>query len=416
LQEVSDAVAPYKEELDVELDRSALDKTKQKEQASSAKIRTMKATNTYLTVIREDETAGKKPQRICVICLCPFDRGVITVCGHMSCKECLQEWMKGDDHKHRSCPQCRQKIGRADLHDIHFKAQELKGQEEMRSGTASPSELSSSPSRESSIYSDVDAQLLQEIKAIELPTSYGTKIDTLGKHLHWIREHDPGAKSIVFSQYKEFLDVLAIALKHFKVGYARLGKGGSIEKFKQDPSIDCLLLDAKTDSSGITLVNATHVFISEPLIQTAVELQAIARVHRIGQTRPTTVWMYIISDTVEEAIYDISVTRRLEHVRERQSIKAQKSRSTTPAPLQENAIEAANSAELQSAPLTKLLTSGKSGGEVVRNDDLWQCLFGKKQNAPLASSRADDKIPEVSRFWRADAAERRAQEAMESDY
>jgi E3 ubiquitin-protein ligase SHPRH len=133
-----------------------------------------------------------------------------------------------------------------------------------------------------------------------------------------------------------------------------------------------------------------------------VELQAIARVHRIGQTRPTTVWMYLVNDTVEEAIYDISVTRRLAHVQSRQSQSRHgKSRATTPGPLQEIAIDAANSEELQSTPISKLL-AGKGGGEAVRDDDLWLCLFGKANEASAVPSV--ELQQEVGRHLRAEAA------------
>ena len=73
-------------------------------------------------------------------------------------------------------------------------------------------------------------------------------------------------------------------------------------------------MDAKANSSGLNLVNATHVFLCEPLINTALELQAIAKVHRIGQHLPTTVWMYLVEDTVEKSIYEISVSRRISHM------------------------------------------------------------------------------------------------------
>ncbi|KAI7495867.1 hypothetical protein KC367_g7098 [Hortaea werneckii] len=403
LQELSDAVAPYKEELDERLDTAALEAVMDKEDKLSKSLAQLKTKNRFLLNLR-DESGNQDGPKICVICQCPFENGVLTVCGHQYCKECIQHWWS----QHRTCPVCKRKLVAQDFHNITYKPKEYKAQEEFQSASSSPGSHDSdtSPNKgQSSIYSDVDSKLLDEIKTIDLPSSYGTKIDTLGRHLHWIREHDPGAKSIVFSQYREFLDVLGTALVDFKIGYTRLGRAGAVEKFRNVPSVDCLLLDAKSDSSGMTLVNATHVFICEPLIQTAIELQAIARVHRIGQTRPTTVWMYLINDTVEEAIYEMSVTRRLAHVQSRQQSRNGKSRSTTPSALQENAIDAANSEEMQSVPLSKMLVAGKGGGELVEENDLWQCLFGKTQKA--AAQPSVELENEVGRHLRAEAAEGR---------
>ena len=137
--------------------------------------------------------------------------------------------------------------------------------------------------------------------------------------------------------------------------------------------VECFLLHAKAHSSGLNLVNATHVFLCEPLINTAIELQAIARVHRIGQYRPTTVWMYLISGTVEESIYDISVARRMLHV----SSNPRDAPQATAAQLLEETIDAANSLELQQTPISKFLTKGSGGGELVEKEDLWNCLFRK---------------------------------------
>ena len=41
----------------------------------------------------------------------------------------------------------------------------------------------------------------------------------------------------------------------------------------------------------------------------------------------------------------------------------------------ENKIDAANTMELEQAALGKLLAKGSSGGEVVGQEDLWNCLF-----------------------------------------
>ncbi|KAM3414928.1 hypothetical protein BST61_g10069 [Cercospora zeina] len=403
LQELSDDVSPYKDELDDTLDQQALGAAMFREDEASGAVAQLKTKNRFLLTLRDDN-AGQSGPRTCIICTSTFEQGVLTVCGHQFCKECLSHWL----NQRRNCPMCKRNLTNNDIHSITFKPREIRAQEEVHaSSSAQQSPGSNASAVSSSIYTDVDSALLEEVKSIDLPVSYGSKIDTLGRHLLWIREHDPGAKSVVFSTYRDFLDTLGTALHEFKIGYARLGRKGAVEKFRNDASVDCLLLDAKTDSSGLTLVNATHVFVCEPLIQTAVELQAIARIHRIGQTRATTVWMYLINDTVEEAIYEISVARRLAHVqsRQQQNRREEKSRSTTPAPqLAEHAIDAANSDELQSAPLSKLLVAGKSGGEVVKNDDLWRCLFGKANQTERNTLAGQT----VDRHLRASAAEDRA--------
>ena len=83
---------------------------------------------------------------------------------------------------------------------------------------------------------------MKEIKMIDLEGSYGTKIDMIARHLIWIRNNDPGAKSIVFSQFGDFLEVLRDALKKWKIGASNITDKDGIRKFKADASIECLLL------------------------------------------------------------------------------------------------------------------------------------------------------------------------------
>ena len=92
--------------------------------------------------------------------------------------------------------------------------------------------------------------------------------------------------------------------------------------------------------------------------------------HRIGQHQPTTVWMYLVEDTVERSIYDISVTRRLAHVGRHSETVERKEEGSL-----ESKIDAANSMELEQTALGKLLAKGSSGGEMVGKEDLWDCLF-----------------------------------------
>lgn len=53
---------------------------------------------------------------------------------------------------------------------------------------------------------------------------------------------------------------------------------------------------------GLTLTAADHCFILDTPQNSAVEEQAIDRIHRIGQTRPVTVKRFVMKGTVEERI------------------------------------------------------------------------------------------------------------------
>ena len=112
--------------------------------------------------------------------------------------------------------------------------------------------------------------------------------------------------------------------------------------------------------------------------------------------------MYLVEDTVEKAIYDLSVTRRMSHM----SRTAKKYvREEDRQDLTESDIEAANSLELQEAALSKLLSKSVSGGEMVGKEDVWQCLFGQQA---MPSGQASQLVGrEVARHLRVSAVDDR---------
>ena len=368
LQSVSDSVLPYEGSRTTD----AIERMAKAEEDIRRKLASAEAKHRYLLNLKEAGSKSNEP-RICVICQAMFETGVLTVCGHQFCKECMMMWYKA----HRNCPVCKRHLAIDQMHDITMKPQEIKVHSENHPVQGSED----SPRREvtrkqTMIYSEFNAEKLAEIKNIELDgPSYTTKVDTLVRHLMWLRESDPGAKSIIFSQYKDFLSVLTTAFRRFRIGFASIDSHGGTIRFKEDPAAEVFLLHARAHASGLNLVNASHVFLCEPLVNTALELQAIARVDRIGQEHETTVWLYLTAGTVEESIYNLSVKRRMEHMGRRKLDKKDKSKESTPELLDAN-LEAANTLEMEHAALSKLMSKDKSAGEVVAKGDLWECLFG----------------------------------------
>ncbi|KAI1214915.1 SNF2 family N-terminal domain-containing protein [Annulohypoxylon truncatum] len=361
----------------------------------------------YLLNLKEE---GQSAEEVCVICQCPFALGVLTPCGHQFCKECILHWFRTK----RSCPVCKTFLVVGMLHDITLKKPESRIRQELSGGSQEQPGATGSLSklRKLGIYSEFGNEKLEAVKSIQLPSSRNsTKINILAKHLIWLRVEDPGAKSVIFSQFPAFLDILAGALEQNGIGHTSFKTRNGIKKFKEDPAIECFLMDARAHASGLNLVNASHVFLCEPLINTALELQAIARVDRIGQEHDTTVWLYLIDGTVEESIYNLSVQRRLEHM------GSNGTKEKLNKELSYLSLEAANSHELEKATLSKLMNKDQSLGEVVPAGDIWQCLFGDRADYEEGEADADDarrNNPAVMGFLAGEAAEaRRAGSEME---
>ncbi|KAL9105833.1 MAG: hypothetical protein Q9227_009041 [Pyrenula ochraceoflavens] len=413
LQKISDTVAPFDEaSVGQPLDQDAFDAILKAESKIEEKISKVQSKRRYLIHLQEESTSQKS--RVCIICQSDFETGTLTVCGHQFCKDCIKLWW----HDHHTCPVCKRRLHLSDFHDISYKPQELAVVEEKTPAPSSSNKQSSSPipdahMHQNSIYTTVSSATLNQIKNIDLPgtANFGTKVSLLCRHLIWLRHSDPGSKTLIFSQFREFLSILARAFSQQKISYSTVDSQNGLQEFKTKPEIECFLLHAKAHAAGVNLVVANHVVLCEPLINTAIELQAIARVHRIGQRRATKVWMYLVQDTVEEAIYDISVARRLEHVKRVEKKPASRSGTATPSTMQEKTLDEANSKELTDAILGKMVTGGKGGGEVVADKDLWGCLFGvkkTKKDVPLEKTlgKADE---EGGRWLREDAAMRRMQ-------
>lgn len=133
--------------------------------------------------------------------------------------------------------------------------------------------------------------------------SWGTKVTAVVETVLGLPVAD---KCLIFSQWDDLLSLIAKALGENGVRHGRLhGKqtlDAELHAFKHTAEIRALLLPLRSGANGINLVEAQHVLLAEPLLEAAVEQQAIGRVHRMSQTRETTVHRFVVQDTIEESI------------------------------------------------------------------------------------------------------------------
>ncbi len=125
-----------------------------------------------------------------------------------------------------------------------------------------------------------------------------------------------GHKALIFSQ---FVDHLSIIRKFFdEKGYkyqyldgttTQKARAKAIKDF-QDGEGDFFLISLKAGGQGINLTAADYVIHMDPWWNPAVEDQASDRAHRIGQTRPVTIYKLITTNTIEEKIVQLHGKKR----------------------------------------------------------------------------------------------------------
>jgi E3 ubiquitin-protein ligase SHPRH len=240
----------------------------------------------------------------CSICLdTVYVECAVTPCGHVFCKEDAMKYFGKHGQK---CPICRVMCLTREM-EFSASAAVLQARREkmLRRETGAVTGL-----HEAKCITDSDPAFPWDvIRNCRIKGSWGTKIDFLVKHISILRD-----KVIVFSQFDGVLKIVEQALTENKIGFARPdvnAKGRGLEDFlKDDDRIKVFLLHSRSQSSGLTLTIAKHVFVIEPLVNLGSDRQAISRVHRIGQTKETFVYRLVMEDTVEEQIFDLHERKR----------------------------------------------------------------------------------------------------------
>jgi superfamily II DNA or RNA helicase len=148
-------------------------------------------------------------------------------------------------------------------------------------------------------------------------TGASTEASKLASFLELVDELIQGGhRALVFSQFVDMLALVRSALDARKVSYQYLDgstptaqRKSAVESFQAGEG-EVFLISLRAGGFGLNLTSADYVIHLDPWWNPAVEAQATDRAHRIGQTRPVTVYRLITQHTIEERIIELHRSKR----------------------------------------------------------------------------------------------------------
>lgn len=125
-----------------------------------------------------------------------------------------------------------------------------------------------------------------------------------------------GHKTVVFFNFIAGIELVGEHLDRLGIGYATMTGATTdrkkvVDRFVTEPDCKVMLMTLKTGGVGLNLTVADTVIIFEPWWNRAAELQAINRLHRIGQSAKVMSYSMITHNTIEERIRELQEQKSL---------------------------------------------------------------------------------------------------------
>ncbi|KZT20664.1 hypothetical protein NEOLEDRAFT_1227175 [Neolentinus lepideus HHB14362 ss-1] len=137
-----------------------------------------------------------------------------------------------------------------------------------------------------------------------------TKIEALIEELTNLRKQDATIKSIVFSQFVNFLDLIAFRLQKAGFNVCRLegtmgpyARDATIKYFMNNVHVTVFLVSLKAGGVALNLTEASRVYLMDSWWNPAVK--AMDRIHRLGQHRPVQAIKLVVEDSIESRIVQL---------------------------------------------------------------------------------------------------------------
>ncbi len=126
---------------------------------------------------------------------------------------------------------------------------------------------------------------------------------------------EAGEKTLVFSQFTSFLDLIAARLSRADIRFYTIT--GSTPKRRRLDMVNqfnlddtpAFLISLKAGGTGLNLTGASVVIHADPWWNKSAQSQATDRAHRIGQQRTVTVYQIIAGGTIEERILKLQASK-----------------------------------------------------------------------------------------------------------
>ncbi|KAI8085212.1 SNF2 family N-terminal domain-containing protein [Halteromyces radiatus] len=244
-------------------------------------------------VTKKKGNAGYK-QLVCMLCNETPEDPISSACRHTFCRECCKQYLQSFDDvsggtamSSPKCPSCYAEFS-VDLSQPPLEIELGEGEHPAFS--------------KASIVNRIDMEKWRS----------SSKIEALVEELSKLRSEDRTVKSIVFSQFVSFLDLIYWRLS--RMGFACIRLDGSmsptqraaaIDHFTVNPTVTVFLISLKAGGVALNLTEASRVFICDPWWNPAAELQAMDRIHRLGQYRPIRITRLVIENSIESRIIQL---------------------------------------------------------------------------------------------------------------
>ncbi|KAI1742970.1 SNF2 family N-terminal domain-containing protein [Xylaria scruposa] len=151
-------------------------------------------------------------------------------------------------------------------------------------------------------------------RAPSVATRLSSKIEALVTDLKRLPRN---TKCVVFSTWRLTLDLVKVGLDQSSIESIRFDgkvpqneRGAVVDRFRTDPGIRVMLLTLSCGAVGLTLTTASRAYLMEPHWNPTLEEQALARIHRLGQTREVTTVRFYIRDSFEEQVIKIQESKK----------------------------------------------------------------------------------------------------------